>query len=146
MDEYFFWSCLHAISVVFLHRSTFFKHFSVGITWMFFFWLLVINEVVFKAPRKIEHDMNFGRNKLTRSWASSVHIVMNKHVHHFHKQFSLLHLRMMWDNHLNNCWRFQFSPETYKTKLELQKRVCHSLMIAFYKRLHTNVRLIHKLV
>lgn len=50
----------------------------------------------------------------------------------------------MWGNHLNSCWRFQFSPEPYKTKSALQKRVCRSLTIAFYRRSRTSGRPIRR--
>lgn len=50
----------------------------------------------------------------------------------------------MWDSHLKSCWRFQFSPESCKTKSELRKRVCHSLLIAFCTSLRRAVHLIHR--
>jgi hypothetical protein len=83
---------------------------------------------------------------LTRNSASSARTEKCTHDHRFHTPSSLLLLHMKWDNHLNSCWRFQFSPETCRTKWELQKRVCRSSKIASCMDLHTNVHRIRRWV
>jgi hypothetical protein len=87
----------------------------------------------------INHSSRDRRTRLlTRSSASSARTAKCKHDRRFHTPSFLLRQRKKWGNHLNSCWRFQFSPETYRTKWELRKRVCRSLTIAFCMDLHTS--------
>lgn len=131
------------MSVDFLHRSTFLVHFSDGTIWIFFLLLLleVKTHLLVIYSSHCQHELKFTRNS-----ASSVHTAMYKHVHRFHTQSFLLRQHTKWDSRLNSCWRFQFSPVTYRRKLELRKRVCRNSMIAFCTGLHIIVHRIHKSV
>lgn len=53
IELYFFVSCLQAISVDFLHRSTFLRHLSVGTAWIFFFWVLLAKQIIAKSRNQL---------------------------------------------------------------------------------------------
>lgn len=139
--EFFFENCLHAASVDFRHLSIFFEHFSIATDWTFRFWVLW--EEIEISEQIQFHSSNSSFFHLTRNWAFSSRRSKCRQDHRCRIPSSLRHHHMMWDNRQESYWRFQFSPETCKMKLEPRKRVFHSLMIAFCTEMHTIAHLIH---